>query len=414
MNNFSGKTALVYDNGLFCELAVTLAKSFGKVLYYSPWEKSFPRSNDILVGEGLPGVTRINSIFPVIDDVDLFVFPDIFHGPLQVYLRKQGKRVWGAGLGENLEIIRGLSKRLLRNAGLEVAPFRQLKGLDRLRVFLKENDNQYVKISRTRGDMETFHSPTYKLIEPRLDQLEHFLGAKKHIQEFIVEEPIEPAIEVGYDGYTIDGKFPQSALYGVEVKDTAYLGQVVPYHRLPAGAQEVNKRLAGMFADWTYRGFWSSEIRIKGGKPYLIDPCCRMASPPGELYQMMITNLADVLWHGAMGDLVEPEFMDIWGAQIVMRSSWAEVEWMPIDIPPSVRDNVKIVYSTKIRDRMYFVPQQIEMAEFGSVVATGSSPDDAIRNVTKIAEKIDAYGLKFNFEALEDAKADMAKLKDAA
>lgn len=414
MNNFSNKTCLVYDNGLFCELAVTLAKRFGKVLYYSPWEKSFPRSNDTLIGEGLPGVTRINSIFPVIDDVDLFVFPDIFHGPLQVYLRKQGKRVWGAGLGENLEIIRGLSKRLLRNAGLEVGPFRQLKGLDRLRDFLKENDDQYVKISRTRGDMETFHAPTYKLIEPRLDQLEHHLGAKKHIQEFIVEAPIEPAIEVGYDGYTIDGKFPKTALYGVEVKDTAYLGQVVPYHQLPAGAQEVNKRLSGMFADWTYRGFWSSEIRIKAGKPYLIDPCCRMASPPGELYQMMIENLADVLWHGAMGDLVEPEFSDTWGAQIVMRSSWAEHNWTALDIPASIRDNVKISYLTRIRDRNYFVPQPIEMAEFGSVVATGSSPDDAIRNVTKIADKIEAYGLKFNFEALEDAKADMAKLKEAA
>jgi hypothetical protein len=414
MNNFGSKTVLIVDNGLFVSLAQTLARRFGKVLYYSPWEQSFPRSNDTLVGYGIPGVTRVDSIWPVIDDVDLFVFPDIFHGPLQVYLRKQGKRVWGSGIGENLEIIRGLFKRLIRSAGLEVGPFRQIRGLDRLRDFLKDNDDHYVKISRTRGDMETFHAPTYKLIEPRLDQLEHMLGAKKHIQEFIVEAPIAPAIEVGYDGYTIDGKYPQTALYGVEIKDTAYLGQVVPYRQLPAGVQEVNRRLAGMFNDWTYRGFWSSEIRIKGGKPYLIDPCCRMASPPGELYQMMITNLADVLWHGAMGDLVEPEFSDTWGAQIVMRSSWTEKEWAAVDFPASIADNVKLSYLTRIQGRNYFIPQPVEMAEFGSVVATGSSPDDAIKNVTKIAEKVEAYGLKFNFEALEDAKADMEKLKDAA
>lgn len=414
MNNFSNKTCLMVDNGLFTALAEVLAKRFGKVLYYTPWEGAFPKSNEILIGQGIPGVTRIDSIWPVLDDVDLFVFPDIFHGPLQVYLARQGKRVWGGRLGENLEILRGLSKSWLRNAGLPVGPYRQIRGLDALREYLEGHPDQYVKVPRTRGDMETFHAPTYKLIEPRLDQLEHSLGAKKHIQEFIVESPIEPAIEVGYDGYTIDGQFPQTALYGVEVKDTAYLGQVVPYHELPAGAQEVNRKLSSMFRDWTYRGFFSSEIRIKGGKPYLIDPCCRMASPPGELYQVMITNLADVLWHGSVGELVEPEFENSWGAQVIMRSSWAEHNWTAIDFPASIRDNVKISYHTRIQGRSYFIPQPVEMAEFGSVVATGSSADDAIRNVTKIAEKIEAYGLKFNFEALQAAKADMEKLKDAA
>lgn len=414
MNNFGSKVVCIVDNGLFVTLAETLAKKFGKTLYYSPWEQSFPRSNDILVGEGLPGVTRISSIWPLIDDVDLFVFPDIFHGPLQVYLRKQGKRVWGGMLGENLEIIRGLGKRWIKDAGLEVGPWRQIKSLDKLRDYLKANEDQYVKIPRTRGDMETFHSPSYKLIEPRLDELEHTLGAKKHIQEFIVEAPIEPAIEVGYDGYVIDGKYPQTALYGVEVKDTAYLGQVVPYRQLPAGAQEVNKRLAGLFADWTYRGFFSSEIRIKGGKPYLIDPCCRMASPPGELYQVMMTNLADILWHGAMGDVVEPEFEAKWGAQLVMRSSWATHNWLAIDFPASIREHVKISYQTKIQGRTYFIPQPVEIAEFGSVVAMGDSADDAIANVTKISEKIEAYGLKFDYSALESAKDDMEKLKHAA
>src|SRR5690242_6579103 len=217
--DYSKRTVCVVDSGLYVHLAETLAKSFGRVLYYSTWETSFPRSNQTLIGEGLSGVTRISSIWPALDDVDLFVFPDIFLGPLQVHLEKLGKRVWGARLGENLEILRGLSKRWLRDAGLEVGPWRQIRGLDNLRDYLKENDDQYVKISRTRGDMETFHAPHYKLIEPRLDELEHSLGAHKKTVEFIVEAPIRPAIEVGYDGYSIDGKFPQQALYGVENKD---------------------------------------------------------------------------------------------------------------------------------------------------------------------------------------------------
>jgi hypothetical protein len=90
VSDYQNKTCCIIDNGLFTELAVTLAPKFGKVYYYTPWEQAFPRSNEILIGEGLPGVTRVNSIWPILDDVDLFVFPDIFHGPLQVYLVKTG------------------------------------------------------------------------------------------------------------------------------------------------------------------------------------------------------------------------------------------------------------------------------------------------------------------------------------
>lgn len=415
MENFKNKTVCLVDNGLSTHLAETLSKSFGRVLYYSPWEHSFPRSNVVLVGNGIPGVTRIESIWPVIDDVDLFVFPDIFHGPLQVYLEKQGKRVWGSRLAENLEILRGLSKRWMKDVGLEVGPWRQIRGIDRLREHLQANEDQYVKIPRTRGDMETFHAPTYKLIEPRLDELAHSLGPRKNTAEFIVESPIKPAVEVGYDGYTIDGKYPATALYGVETKDAGYLGQVVEYYRLPSAVREVNSKLSGMFADWRYRGFWSTEVRIKGGKAYLIDPCCRMASPPGELYQVMIQNLAEIMWHGAMGEMVEPEFAGEWGAQLVMKSGWAEQNWQPIDYPKSVSDHVKLHYKTVIDGRSYYIPQPgVEMPEIGSVVAFGDSPDDAIKAVTKIAEKVSGYDVKMNYDAIEQAKGEMEKLKYAA
>jgi hypothetical protein len=408
------QTVCVVDNGLFPELAVKLAKDFGKTYYMSSWLTAFPRSNELLIGAGIPGVTRIDSIWPIINEVDLFVFPDIFHGPLQVFLRRIGKRVWGSALGENLEIMRGLSKRWLRDLGLPVGPYRQIRGLANLRAYLKENENQYVKISRTRGDMETFHAKNYKLIEPRLDELEHSFGARKAVAEFIVEEPIDPAIEVGYDGFTIDGQFPKAALFGVEIKDTAYLGNVVDYQSLPAGVRTVNQGLSKFFLDMNYRGFYSSEIRVKNGTPYLIDPCCRMASPPGELYTYMIDNLADILWRGSIGEVIEPEYNGTWGAQLVMRSPWAEQNWQPVEFPASMRDNVKLHYLTMIDGRHYYVPQQIEMPEIGSVVASGTSADDAMNKCVKLAEKVQGYGIKFQFDTLEQAAADMRKLKRAA
>src|SRR6185437_147542 len=150
------------------------------------------------------------------------------------------------------------------------------------------------------------------------------------------------------------------------------------------------------FQDVGYRGFWSSEIRVKNGVPYLIDPCCRMASPPGELYSYMIENLADVIWQGSIGDVIEPKFNGSWGAQLVMRSSWAENNWQPVEFPASVKDNVKLHYWTVIEGKNYYVPQAIEMAEIGSVVASGSSADDASRTASRLPRRSVVMGLSFN------------------
>ena len=336
MTNYKNKSVCVVDNGLFIELAITLTKFFGKVYYYTSWTDGYPKSNRLQVGQGIPNVKRLTDLWEMVDEIDLFVFPDVYEGPLQVHLANLGKRVWGCRNGAELELKRAASKEHCKRMGIDIGPYVQLKGLDALREHLKENDDQYVKIDATRGDMETFHSKNYKLIEPRLDELEHTLGAMKHVKEFIVEAAIRPAVEVGYDGYTIDGKYPTKAFYGIEVKDKGFIGRTKPYSGLPAEVIDVNEKLSGTFREFGYRGFWSSEVRITPDhKAYLIDPCCRCGSPPNEVYQLMFANLADILWEGAEGVLVEPEFNGKWAAELLLLSAWADKNWQAIEVPPN-------------------------------------------------------------------------------
>ena len=408
------KVCCVFDNGLFPELACALVGQFKHVYYYSTWEGPFPRSSSMLIGKGIEGVERIDSIWPHIDNIDVFAFADILHGPLQVYLRSIGKRVWGSGLAESLELHRAASKRWLRDLGLPVGPYRALQGMAELRRHLQMHDDQFVKISRSRGDMETFHAKSYELIEPRLDELEHALGAKKNITEFVVEEPIKAKAEVGYDGFTVDGRYPYRALFGIETKDAGYVGQVVPYSAMPRSVGFVNQKLAPLFKDLTYRGFFSSEIRVaEDNTPYLIDPCCRMASPPGELYLYLIANLAEVIWEGAGGNLADPVWRYEWGAQLVLHSDWAEHGWQPVKFDPALREHVKLHYLTVIDDQFYYVPQDVKFPEIGSVVAGGHTKAEAIRNVEKIAEQVEGYSIHFNIQALVDAAKDMEKMKAA-
>lgn len=409
--NLKSKTVLVWDNGLFAEIAITLAKDFGRVLYYVPWTSGFPKSNQQLIGSGIDGIERVLSPWPFFDDVDLWVFPDVYEGELQEFLAANGKRVWGCRMGAELELDRPKSKEATKKLGIDVGPYKVVTGLDALRKHLKANDDQWVKISSTRGDMETFGSKSYEKIEPRLDELEHNLGAKKKIMQFTVEEGINDAVETGYDGYCIDGKFPKNAMTGVEVKDEAYLMKTVRWSELPEQVRSVNEKLAPALKKYGYRGFISTEVRCtKDGKAYLIDPCCRAGSPPNELYQVMMTNMAEAMWYGAEGIVIEPDFKAKWGAEVLLISDWADSNWMQVTIPDEVRDNVKLRNFCMIDGEYYVIPQWTGSAEIGAVVALGNTPDEAIAEVKRICDLVEGHELEKPIDALDIAREQLEQV----
>jgi hypothetical protein len=284
-------------------------------------------------------------------------------------------------------------------------------GIDKLRAHLKKHDDQYVKISRTRGDMETFHSPNYEAVEGQLDGIDFKLGPKADLMEFIVEENTGPAIEIGYDGYTIDGKFPSSCLVGVEAKDTAYVAKQMRYSKIPPAVRGVNAKLSPQLAKYQYRGFLSTEIRsTEDGHDYLIDPCCRSGSPPGELYQLIVENLGEVIWYGAEGILIEPEFAGKWGAELIILSDALAEAWVKVSFPEEYAENVKLRYFTEHEGSTYVIPQANKMPFLGAVVGYGETAQEAIAKVTEVAKTVEAFDLKSQPEALETALADLKEM----
>lgn len=411
LQDYSKKTVCVIDCGLFVEVAVLLSKYFGRVLYYSPWESSIPRSNTRLPGYGIPNVTRINEYWSIKEEVDLWVFPDLYFGQLQLELQSQGKRVWGSRLGEELELHRKESKEYLKKIGIPIGKYQVIKGLDMLREFLKKNDDQWVKVSTTRGDMETFHSIDYKNIEPRLDELEHTLGAKKSIMEFIVEEGIKDAIEIGFDGFTIDGNFPKKCMSGIEIKDCSYIGVFKDYKDMPKQIINVNNKLSDTLKKYGYKNWFCTEMRItKDGVGWVIDPLCRFGSPPGELVLLMYTNLPDIFWYGAEGKIIEPIPAGKFGAEILIQSAWVEHNWQAVDFPKEIRDNVKLRNFCMIDGKYYVIPLS-GMSGIGAVVSIGNTMDEAIKKCKEYAKQIQGYGLEIHEDSLDDANDEIEKAK---
>lgn len=395
-------TALVVDNGLFVGFALRIAPHFKHLMYWTPWQSAFPKSNQLLPGDGFDEMERVKNLFDAIEKADLVIFFDVYWGDLQEKLVREGKSVWGSRKGELLELNRMRSKKLLKEYGIQPSPAVAIHGLEDLRNYLKDHENVFVKISSNRGDFETFESKRYDLSEPKLDQLEHQLGAKKLIAEFVVEAAIEPAQEWGIDAFTIDGQWPIRTFSGFECKDVAFIGRVMEWDAIPQYLRDPNEKLSPFFEKHQYRGFFSTELRITPEREtFLIDPCCRLPSPPNEIQQMVFDNWAEIIAAGANGQMVEPNTVHKYGVCAMIHSSFADQNWQSLKFPEDVRPFVKLRNHCKIDGVDYVVPQAVGLPEVGAVIGLGETLDEAMEHLKENAAQVEGYYLEIKTESLD-------------
>lgn len=411
---YKTKSVCVVDFGLFVELAQTLTQYFGKVFYHFPWAASaFPRSNSKVVGKGFPGVTVADSLWKIKDEVDLFVFPDVFSGDLQEELVAQGKQVFGSRRADELELYRAQAKKHFQSLGIPVGPYKVVTGIAALRQYLKIHRDQYVKCSVNRGDFETFHARDYKFIEPKIDELEHSLGFKKHDQVFVVEASIRDAVEIGIDTFSIDGQYPEQSLAGIEIKDKGYVGRMVTYATLPRQLTEFNEKISPTLKKYQCRNFFSTEIRVDRKKTaYILDPCCRAGNPPLFSELEFYNNLGEIIWEGAQGRVVSPTSKYKWVAQIQISSDWIDVNRLTVQFPDNIRSQVKLLNAAYLQGQYYIIPQIHKLKSVGAVVGMGQTMAEAIASCKKVAEEVKGYYVECDPNSLDEAEAEWQKLKD--
>jgi hypothetical protein len=414
MSEISSKSILVVDNGLFCSLAVRLAQDFGKVYYCCPsWVDAFPKMNKAMIGHGYDEIEVVDDVFgPHFDEIDLFVFPDVYFGELQVWLESQDKLVWGARMGEELELSRDGMKKLMTKLGLPVGQWEKVRGMDKLREFLKANKNQHVKVNKWRGILETFLSKDYRSVEPKLDEVEYNLGAFKSIIDFVIEEDLPDKVEIGVDAFTVDGAFPTKLLAGIEVKDAGYVGMFQNYADLPRELTEFDEKMAPTLKAYGYRGFYSTEVRTgKDHKGYMIDFCARAGSPPSEVYCEFYKNLSDIIWDGANGKVTDPIPEAKYAAELLIHSSWADKNFQPVDFPKDINRFIKLRNAMKINGRNYVIPQVVGLPEIGACIGFGNTLKDAMKMAEDVADQIEGYYIRVPKESFEEAQGEIAKLE---
>lgn len=400
----------VVDHGIFFGLAQELAKQVSHVGYHFPgWERGFSSCRDGAVGDGFPEVELVHDLWENKKKFDQFIFPDIQHSGMQKELESQGYAVWGSRTGDNLETLRFHFIQTLEKLGLEVAPYRTIQGLSELRVFLRNNENKYIKISRWRADLETYHHINYELSRNWLDEKAIQFGDLQDFIQFLVFDPIDTDLEVGYDGYCIDGWYPNMAIHGIEKKDKGYIGAAQHYDDLPKQVREVNDRFSDVLGSHRYRNFWSTEIRIVGERFYFIDPTCRAGMPSGDAQFVMYKNLADILWKGAHGAVVEPEFKAKYVVQSLIEHNGNPDHWRTLHIPDRYYDQVRLLSPCAVGKELYAIsPSSAAGETVGSILSTGDDLELAIEENQKMAKEMcELNDISIHTDAVIDVLKEM-------
>lgn len=407
--DFSSKSVCVYDEGQFQETAVRLARDFGKVYYFKPWKKSAPDRVNLSVGDGLDNVKRVRNFFDIVNKVDLFVFPDVYDGDLQLYLESKGHRVWGSRKAEELEFKRELFNDTVREVSLPVAPYQVVVGTEKLREYLESHDDQVIKVSVCRGDGETWTHEDIRVTRCKLDAMDYFYGPLRYYVRFVVQKKINSSREVAYDGISVDGQFTDGLL-GYEIKNQCYVAAWKKYEDMAEEVRQVNEAFAPKLREMRFRSPWGTEIIIDDdGTPFFIDATCRKPDPPGPLEDEMIANISQIMWHGANGEFVQAEAAAPFGVQINFYANWGDLAWLPILIPEEQRQWIKLGTACKV-DGVYYCIQSEGNEKYpwmreqlGCAVGLGDTIEEAIEKATQAADSIKGVCLEICKEPLAEA-----------
>lgn len=418
MKDIQEVTACVVDYGSFISLSERLSTAMKKVYIYTPFEEEFLDIRRCIKGVGLSGVERLDDPMEpdIFKEIDLWCFPDIGYGGFQRYLKSVGKAVWGSMGASDLELSRTGFLELLKELDLPMIKSERFIGISALADHLKTVKDKWVKINRFRENMETWHHLDWVHSSLVLDKLSVIFGPMKEHIIFVVQDNIESDIEIGYDGWCVDGEFPVRSFQGYEKKNELYLGSLLEYSDLPEPIRFINDSISKVLREYGYRNFIATEIRMKDDVPYFIDPTMRMPGQTGEQLLNTCSNLPEVVWKGANGELIEPEFQSEFAAEGTMHHTGAAKDdgmgdaWKSVTVPNEVKPWAKWYHYCEADGSIHFPPHKTD--ELGVLLGLGDTIEEAIDHLKENLELLKDQPIHVEIEGFVDLLKEVHKAEE--
>jgi hypothetical protein len=416
MKEPSDVTALIVDNdrALFLPLAVYLGQigAFKRVLYHCGPDGSFPTIGECSVGKGFEGVERCDSPLSAKSEVDLLICPDINTSDIQKDFENSGIAVWGSGYGDELENRRILFHETLDKIGLLTPPYHVCKGLQQLVEYLKDKKDVFLKISRYRGSWETRKFRNMDLDSSVLHIFAQRFGPMADKVRVVVCDKIETDLELGADAYNVSGAWPDYMLNGWELKDRAYLSSITRREDMPKQIIDITEAVAPLLAKYNYRNFISFEDRVAGDKHYWIDATQRFSIPASPSQCRAWKNLPLILWHGAHGELVQPESSCKFTAECLMTMKSEPHYWSQTEFDGETMKHAAMPHCCIVDGFVSFPPgEPKDGSDIGWLCATGDTIEEVVDTMKGLADNL-PDGVDADTDSLVDLLSEVSKAED--
>lgn len=410
MKPISDVTCLVYDTGLFLPMAHRMAEECKRVLYFNPDQRAYPSIKQSCIGDGFSHIEVVREFYDGMKEADLFCFPDCRDAALQEWLVDCGKNVWGSRSGIYLENKREYFHQMLEEMGLEVPPYQVATGIDELQTMLRDREDVYIKISRYRGDLETTHWRSWAMDKGWIDNLRVKFGPAGNHLRFLVCEAIKTDLEIGADTYCIDGQWPNLMLNGIEGKDKCYLAAVTDRRDMPDQIQTILNCLSPLQRQYNYRNQISFEVRVKDDKFWWNDATQRGGMPSTASQHKLWKNFPDIVWHGANGELIEPDPAAQFSIECMITTKHKGDCWDVVELPEKLIPWARFSTCAFVDGCFCFPPDEHSNGDLGWLVAIGDTPQEALDHAKELADLL-PDGLNADVEALSDVIKEVDTMK---
>ena len=403
--DISDLTVLVLDRGTFFPVAKRLARDVKTCYYAMPKGEASETFAQFCRGNFHGDVTRISSdeIWQVKPALDLIVVPDCDDGWFQLEMESQGYPVWGSKLSSNEETKRGVWLNTAKDLGLPMPKTHIIQGLTNLKLFVAEHEGEvfHCKISRFRGDCETFKIEDPSAFRNKCDVLAMKFGPWQDKIKFYVQEPVETDIEGGCDTYFVAGKYPDKVVLGYEKKGEGYFATWKERGDMAPEIWTPNEIIAPLLEAYGYCNLVSTEIRVTEDKSFLLDPCLRFGSPAGEEELELYDNFTEIVYRGARGELVQPKMSAQFCGEAIISYCGDKEGWKSITVPNEVEQWVKL-YACGYEYGAYHFPPSQDAECIGCAVALGDTPEEVLDKLKEIREALSGSAVDLKIESLAD------------
>jgi hypothetical protein len=413
--DLSKERIIIYDRGSFTYLAQFMARFYGKTDYFIPSDGLYLHSHQTDIGKGLKGVNWLESFDAALPNTPeekehtTIFFPYVYDGDRAERLKKDGYNVCSSFAAEKMELRKDFFYNEVKKAGLPTKIIYEAHGLDDLEKFLASYRPKVCVLKNCgeeRGDWETFVDDLPAQTDALIDHCRAELGRDGAARMIVLCEEIIDGLELGIDGFMLNGEIARWMSFGYELKDDFYICKMI--EEIPDILKPSMDALKSAYAKLGCATPYSNEARVTPkGEVYRIDETLRGGCPPTPVFcEMLGEEYARAVYELARGRLPQiKKPVAKYGVMTILKSIHCIKNKLYVKMPKNFEQWVKL-HNASMHNGNYFVhpvPLDDDCDTFGSVIGIGDTLEEANEEMEEALEEVKAYKMDYVHGAFECA-----------